>query len=106
MFGKVKGLGHFAQCGQFKMFITCCLYLFADFSPSLLQTVDGAAIERRCDLQHSIVVIQTATDVRHSDPLLYRTGSRANISMAHNLGCHQVAHLQRKWKFLKANSGP
>lgn len=88
------------------MFITCCLYLFADFSPCLLQTVDGAAIERRRDLQHSVVVVQTATDVRHGDPLLDGARSRANISVAHNLGCHKVTHLQRKWKGFKAPSWP
>ena len=73
-------------------------HLFADFGPSLLQTVDGAAIEGRCDLQHPIVVVQTATDVCHSNPLFNGAGSRAHISVTHYLGCHQVTHLQKPLK--------
>lgn len=70
------------------------LHLFADFSPGLLQTVDGAAIERRRDLQDAVVVVETAADVSHSDPLLYGAGPRAHISVGHNLRRHQVTHLQ------------
>lgn len=39
--------------------------LFADFCPGLLQPVDGAAVESRGDLQHSVVVVEAATDISH-----------------------------------------
>lgn len=70
-------------------------HLFADLSPGLLQAVDGAAVERRCDLQHPVVVVETAADVGHSHPLLYRAGPGAHVSVGHDLGRYQVAHLQR-----------
>ncbi len=71
-------------------------HLFADFGPGLLQTVDGTAIECRCDLQYSVVVVETAADVSHGNPLLYGVGPRAHISVGHYLWCHQVTHLQKK----------
>lgn len=49
-------------------------HLFADFSPGLLQTVDSTSIECGCDLQYSVVVVQTATYVCHSNPLLNGVG--------------------------------
>lgn len=69
-------------------------HLFADLSPGLLQAVDGAAVERRCDLQHPVVVVETATDVGHGHPLLYGAGPGAHVGVGHDLGRHQVAHLQ------------
>lgn len=71
-------------------------HLFADFSPSFLQTVDGAAVEGGCDLQDPVVVVETATDVCHSHPLLYGAGPGAHVRVGHNLGGNQVAHLHKK----------
>lgn len=71
-------------------------HLFADFHPGLLQTIDGAAIECRRDLQYSVVVVETAADISHSNPLLYGAGPRAHISVAHYLRCHQITHLDNK----------
>lgn len=67
--------------------------LFADFCPGLLQPVDGAAVESGGDLQHSIVVVEAATDISHRKPLFYGAGPGANISVGHYLRCHQVTHL-------------
>lgn len=68
-------------------------HLFADFSPGLLQTVDGATVEGGRDLQYSIVIVEAAADVRHSDPLLYGAGPGAHVGVGHNLWGHQVTHL-------------
>lgn len=61
------------------------VHLFADFSPSLLQTVDGATVEGGRDLQDPVVVVETAADVRHSHPLLDGVGPGAHVSVGHNL---------------------
>lgn len=71
-------------------------HLFADFSPGLLQSVDGATVEGWRDLQHSVVIIEAAADVRHSDPLLYGAGPGAHVGVGHNLWGHQVAHLVKE----------
>lgn len=71
------------------------IHLFADFSPSLLQTVDGATVEGRRDLQDPVVVVETAADVRHSHPLLDGAGPGAHVGVGHNLWGHQVAHLDK-----------
>lgn len=51
--------------------------LFADFGPGLLQPVDGTAVEGRGDLQHTVVVVEAATDICHRQPLLNGAGSGA-----------------------------
>ena len=70
-----------------------CTYLLADLGPGLLQPVDGAAVEGGGDLQHAVVVVEAAADVGHGHPLLYGAGSRAHVRVGHDLGRHQVAHL-------------
>lgn len=72
------------------------VHLFADFSPSLLQAVDGATVEGRRDLQDPVVVVETAADVRHSHPLLYGAGPGAHVGVGHNLWGHQVTHLDKE----------
>ena len=61
------------------------LHLFADLGPGLLQTVDGAAIQRGGDLQNSVVVVEAAADVGHSDPLLDGVGPGAHVGVGHDL---------------------
>ena len=68
----------------------------ADFGPGLLKSVDGAAVQRGGDLQHAVVVVEAAADVGHGHPLLYGAGPGAHVSVGHDLGCHQVAHLQHQ----------
>ncbi len=70
--------------------------LFADFRPGLLQPVDGAAIESRGDLQHSVVVIEAATNISNRQPLFDGAGPGADVSVGHYLRCHQVTHLCRE----------
>lgn len=73
-----------------------CSNLFADFGPGLLQSVDGAAVESRGDLQHTVVVVEAATDIGHRQPLFYGAGPGADICVGHYLRSHQVTHLWRE----------
>lgn len=77
-------------------FICTCSNLLADFCPGLFQPVDGAAVEGRGDLQHSVVVVEAATDVGHRQPLLYGAGPGADVRVGHYLRRHQVTHLWRE----------
>lgn len=70
--------------------------LFADFCPGLLQSVDGAAVERGGDLQHAVVVVEAATDIGHGQPLFDGAGPGADVRVGHYLRCHQVTHLWRE----------
>lgn len=45
-------------------------YLLGHFEPSLLEAEDGAAVERRRDLQDGVVVVEAAADVGNRHPLL------------------------------------
>lgn len=76
--------------------------LFADFCPCLLQPEDGAAIERRGDLQHSVVVVEAAADIGHSQPLFDGAGPGADVGVGHYLRRHQVTHLRQEIKTVLA----
>lgn len=71
-------------------------HLLADFSPGLLQAVDGAAVEGRRDLQHPVVIVEAAADVGHGHPLLDGAGPGAHVGVGHDLRRHQVAHLDEE----------
>lgn len=71
-------------------------HLLADFSPGLLQAVDGAAVEGGRDLQHPVVIVEAAADVSHGHPLLYGAGPGAHVGVGHDLRRHQVAHLEEE----------
>ena len=72
------------------------IYLLADLGPGFLQPVDGTAVEGGGDLQHAVVVVEAAADVGHGHPLLNGVGPRAHVRVGHDLGRHQVAHLNTR----------
>jgi len=74
-------------------FIQTATCLFRDFLPSLSQSVDGAIDEGGADLQHSVVVVHTATDISHCCPLLNRRSSIVDVWPANYLRHYQTAGL-------------
>lgn len=71
-------------------------HLLGNLGPCLLEPVDGAAVERRGDFQHPIVVVQTPADIGHCHPLLDGVGPGADVRVRHDLRGNEVTHLQRQ----------
>lgn len=69
-------------------------YLLGDFEPCLLESEDGAAVERRRDLEQSVVVVQAAADVGHRHPLLNHRHTHVDIVPVQDLCCNPVADLK------------
>lgn len=69
-------------------------YLLGDFEPCLLESEDWAAVERRRDLEQSVVVVQAAADVSHRHPLLYHSHTHVDIVPLQDLCCNPVADLK------------
>lgn len=69
-------------------------YLLGDFEPCLLESEDGAAVERRRDLEQSVVVVQAAADVSHRHPLLNHRHTHVDIVPVQDLCCNPVADLK------------
>lgn len=61
-----------------------CPHLLRNFEPCLFETEDGAAVDGGGDLQHSIVVVQAATYVGHSHPLLDGACPCADVLVSDN----------------------
>lgn len=68
-------------------------YLLGHFEPGLFEAEHRAAVEGRGDLQHSVVVMETAADVRHCHPLLHHRHPRGHIVTAQDLRGNQVTDL-------------
>lgn len=68
-------------------------HLLGNLEPSLFEAEDRAAVKGGGDLQHSIVVVETATDVSHSDPFLYDYYPCDHILTAQDLCGNKVAYL-------------
>lgn len=69
-------------------------YLLGDLEPGFLQAEDGTAVEGGGDLQHGVVVVQAAADVRHGHPLLDGAHPRVDLLVAQDLRRYQVTDLQ------------
>lgn len=67
--------------------------LLGDLEPGLLQAEDGAAVQGGRDLQHGVVVVETAADVGHSHPLLDDQHSGDHVVAAQDLRGDEVADL-------------
>lgn len=70
-------------------------HLLGNLEPGLLEAEDGAAVEGGGDLQHGVVVVETATDVGHSHPFLYDGYSSDHVVTAQDLRGDKVAYLDR-----------
>lgn len=68
-------------------------HLLGNLEPSLLKAEDRAAVKGGGDLEHSVVVVETATDVSHSDPFLYDHYPCDHILTAQDLCGNKVAYL-------------
>lgn len=71
-------------------------YLLGDFEPCLLESEDGAAVERRRDLEQSVVVVQAAADVSHRHPLLNHRRAHVDIVAVQDLCRDPVADLKKQ----------
>lgn len=69
-------------------------YLLGDLEPGFLQAEDGTAVEGGGDLQHGVVVVQAAADIRHGHPLLDGAHPRVDLLVAQDLRRYQVTDLQ------------
>lgn len=67
--------------------------LLGNLQPGLLEAKHGAAVKRGGDLEHRVVVMETATDVSHSHPFLYDRYPSDHILTAQDLCGNQVAYL-------------
>lgn len=67
--------------------------LLGDLEPGLLQAEDGAAVQGGCDLQHGVVVVETAADVGHGHPFLYDQHPGDHVVAAQDLCGDEVADL-------------
>lgn len=70
-------------------------YLLGDFEPCLLESEDGAAVERGRDLEQSVVVVQAAADVGHRHPLLNHRHTHVDVVTVQDLRCDPVADLKK-----------
>lgn len=68
-------------------------HLLGNLEPGLFEAEDRAAVEGGGDLEHSVVVVETATDVGHSHPFLYDRYSSDHILTAQDLCGNKVAYL-------------
>ena len=68
--------------------------LLGDFEPGLLEAEDRAAVQGGGDLQHSVVVVETAADVGHRHPLLQHAHPQVHIVPLQDLRGDQVADLR------------
>lgn len=75
--------------------------LLGNFEPGPLEAEDGAAVERGRDLQHGVVVVEAATDVRHRHPLLHHRHPRVHVVPVEDLRGDPVTDLTRKRKLFK-----
>lgn len=71
-------------------------HLLGDFQPGLLEAEDGAAIERGCDLQHGVVVVEAAADVSHRHPFLNHCHTHVDIVPVEDLCGDPVADLTKE----------
>lgn len=67
--------------------------LLGDLEPGLLQAEDGAAVQGGRDLQHGVVVVETAAYIGHGHPFLYDQHSGDHVVAAQNLCGDEVADL-------------
>ncbi len=74
------------------------LYLLGDFEPGLLETEDGASVERGCDFQHGVVVVQAAADVSHCHPFLNHCHTYVDIIPVQDLCGYSITDLTKKRK--------
>ena len=70
------------------------IYLLRDLEPGLFQAEYGAAFKGGRDLQHRVVVVETATDVGHCHPLLHDQHPHVHIIPSQDLSGNQVTNLQ------------
>lgn len=84
---------HIRKLNKTKQNKTEDTHLLGNLEPGLLEAKDGAAVEGGGDLEHSVVVVETATDVGHSHPLLYDQHSSDHVLAAQDLGGYEVAYL-------------
>lgn len=68
-------------------------HLLGNLEPGLLEAEDGAAVEGGGDLEHGVVVVETATDVGHRHPFLYDRYSGDHVLTAQDLRGNEVAYL-------------
>lgn len=68
-------------------------HLLGNLEPGLLETEDRAAVEGGGDLQHGVVVVETAADVCYSHPFLYDEHPRDHVIAAQDLRGNKVAYL-------------
>lgn len=71
-----------------------CGHLLGHFEPGLLEPEHRAAVEGGGDLQHSVVVMETAADVRHSHPLLHHRHPCGHVVTTQDLSGNQVTDLK------------
>lgn len=69
------------------------MYLLGNFEPSLLEAEDRAAVEGGGDLEHGVIIVETATDVGYSHPFLYDHHSSNHVLTAQDLCGDKVAYL-------------
>lgn len=70
-----------------------CADLLGDLEPGLLEAEDRAAVEGGRDLEHGVVVVETAADVGHGHPFLYDQHSSDHVVAAQDLCGDEVADL-------------
>ncbi len=68
-------------------------HLLGNLQPGLLEAEHRAAVEGGGDLEHGVVVVETATDVGHSHPFLYDHHSSDHVLAAQDLCGNKVAYL-------------
>lgn len=70
-------------------------YLLGHLEPSLLEAEDGAAVERRRDLQDGVVVVEAAADVGDRHPLLDHRHAHVDVIPLEDLRGDPVTDLNR-----------
>lgn len=71
-------------------------HLLGDLQPGLFEAEHRAAVQRRCDLEHSVVVMETAADIGHSHPFLNDHHPSDHIVTAQDLCGNKVAYLSEE----------
>lgn len=71
-------------------------HLLRNLEPGLLEAKDRAAVEGGGDLEHGVVVVETAAYVGHSHPFLYDRDPWDHILTAQDLCGNKVAYLAKE----------
>ena len=75
---------------------------FGHLFPSFPESKDGGVLESGADLEHSVEIVEAATDVGNRHPLLDDSHATLNRTPRNDFGNNQLGHLEKgegpKWE--------